>query len=140
MSCFFKPNTDGLLAVDISSSRSSSHCQESPDQGRPIQEASHSTPHQHTNPNSHSLSNSVSLSLDHAAAKEMFVPQGPSSIETLLTNIQGLLKVAADNARQQEEVCGRRKAVWQGYDYDEDYVGNADNDDGYDDMCQRFSV
>ena len=87
--------TDGLLAVDISSSRtSSSHCPSvSPERERPI----HST-------HSHPLSNSTSISLDHAtAAREMLSHHGPSSIETLLTNIQGLLKVAADNARQQEK-------------------------------------
>ena len=88
--------TDGLLAVDISSSRtSSSHCPSvSPERERPI----HSTVH------SHPLTNSTSLSLDHAAAaREIMSHHGPSSIETLLTNIQGLLKVAADNARQQEK-------------------------------------
>ncbi|XP_033631334.1 dachshund homolog 1-like isoform X4 [Asterias rubens] len=87
---------NGLLAVDISSSRtSSSHCPSvSPERERPI----HSTVH------SHPLTNSTSLSLDHAAAaREIMSHHGPSSIETLLTNIQGLLKVAADNARQQEK-------------------------------------
>lgn len=88
--------TDGLLAVDISSSRtSSSHCPSvSPERERPIHSAAHS----------HPLNNSTSLSLDHAAAaREIMSHHGPSSIETLLTNIQGLLKVAADNARQQEK-------------------------------------
>ncbi|XP_038055086.1 dachshund homolog 1-like [Patiria miniata] len=105
---------NGLLAVDVSSSRSSSsHCNVSPDRERPVQPSSHSTPHPHPHPhhphhhNPHSLSTSMGLSLDRsaaaAAAKEMFAPQGPSSIETLLTNIQGLVKVAADNARQQEK-------------------------------------
>lgn len=36
--------------------------------------------------------------------------QGSSSIETLLRNIQGLLKVAADNARQQERQINLEKA------------------------------
>ncbi|XP_071951801.1 dachshund homolog 1-like isoform X2 [Antedon mediterranea] len=34
---------------------------------------------------------------------ESFSSHGPSQIETLLTNIQGLLKVAAENAKQQEK-------------------------------------
>ncbi|XP_033105956.1 dachshund homolog 1-like isoform X2 [Anneissia japonica] len=34
---------------------------------------------------------------------ETLTSQAPSQIETLLTNIQGLLKVAADNAKQQEK-------------------------------------
>ncbi|XP_022100292.1 dachshund homolog 1-like isoform X4 [Acanthaster planci] len=111
---------NGLLAVDVSSSRSSSHCQDSPERERSVQPSSHSTPHPHPHPhphlhhNPHSLSNSLGLSLDHstasAAAKEMFPPQGPSSIETLLTNIQGLLKVAADNARQQEKHINLERA------------------------------
>ncbi|XP_071787313.1 dachshund homolog 1-like isoform X4 [Asterias amurensis] len=87
---------NGLLAVDISSSRtSSSHCPSvSPERERPI----------HSSVHSHPLTNSTSLSLDHAAAaREIMSHHGPSSIETLLTNIQGLLKVAADNARQQEK-------------------------------------
>ncbi|KAL0203655.1 hypothetical protein M9458_001673, partial [Cirrhinus mrigala] len=33
----------------------------------------------------------------------LLFPEGLSSIETLLTNIQGLLKVAIDNARAQEK-------------------------------------
>lgn len=38
-----------------------------------------------------------------STAGDLLSAQGPSSMETLLTNIQGLLKVAADNARQQEK-------------------------------------
>lgn len=37
-----------------------------------------------------------------------------SSTETLLRNIQGLLKVAADNARQQERQINYEKGQWQG--------------------------
>ncbi|XP_078602812.1 dachshund homolog 1-like isoform X1 [Branchiostoma floridae x Branchiostoma japonicum] len=39
-----------------------------------------------------------------------FLPENISSTETLLTNIQGLLKVAADNARQQEKQVTMEKA------------------------------
>lgn len=38
-----------------------------------------------------------------------------SSTETLLRNIQGLLKVAADNARQQERQINYEKGQWQGF-------------------------
>ena len=38
-----------------------------------------------------------------------------SSTETLLRNIQGLLKVAADNARQQEKQINYEKGQWQGF-------------------------
>lgn len=37
------------------------------------------------------------------------------STETLLRNIQGLLKVAADNARQQEKQINYEKGQWQGF-------------------------
>ncbi|XP_022256466.1 dachshund homolog 1-like [Limulus polyphemus] len=39
--------------------------------------------------------------------------QAVSSIETLLRNIQGLLKVAADNARQQERQINIEKVIYQ---------------------------
>ncbi|XP_071846277.1 dachshund homolog 1-like isoform X2 [Apostichopus japonicus] len=52
-----------------------------------------------------SPSNPDSMSFHRAlsSASDILSSQGPSSMETLLTNIQGLLKVAADNARQQEK-------------------------------------
>lgn len=37
--------------------------------------------------------------------------EGYSSIETLLMNIQGLLKVAAENARHQERKTGLEKGI-----------------------------
>ena len=37
--------------------------------------------------------------------------EGYSSIETLLMNIQGLLKVAAENARHQERKTGMEKGI-----------------------------
>lgn len=42
-------------------------------------------------------------------------PTSVSSTETLLRNIQGLLKVAADNARQQEKQINYEKGQWQGF-------------------------
>lgn len=42
-------------------------------------------------------------------------PSSVSSTETLLRNIQGLLKVAADNARQQEKQINYEKGQWQGF-------------------------
>ena len=38
-----------------------------------------------------------------------------SSTESLLRKIQGLLKVAADNARQQEKQINYEKGQWQGF-------------------------
>lgn len=37
------------------------------------------------------------------------------SVSTLLRNIQGLLKVAADNAREQEKQINYEKGQWQGF-------------------------
>ena len=42
-------------------------------------------------------------------------PASVSSTETLLRNIQGLLKVAADNARQLEKQINYEKGQWQGF-------------------------
>lgn len=53
-----------------------------------------------------------------ALAAAASVPNGQdpnlSSTETLLRNIQGLLKVAADNARQQERQINFEKGKWCG--------------------------
>ncbi|XP_078683185.1 dachshund homolog 1-like isoform X6 [Branchiostoma floridae x Branchiostoma belcheri] len=58
-------------------------------------------------PDSHSEGNPPLQSLVGMAP---FLPENISSTETLLTNIQGLLKVAADNARQQEKQVSMEKA------------------------------
>ncbi|XP_072040475.1 dachshund homolog 1-like isoform X2 [Amphiura filiformis] len=51
------------------------------------------------------------LTLDRGpSAAELLVSQGASSIETLLTNIQGLLKVATDNARQVDKQTNLERA------------------------------
>lgn len=67
-----------------------------------------------TNPESESRQQALNYStLAAAAVAANNVPNGQdpnlSSTETLLRNIQGLLKVAADNARQQERQIGFEK-------------------------------
>lgn len=60
------------------------------------------------------------LNYSQIASAAVAVTQGGqdpsvSSTETLLRNIQGLLKVAADNARQQERQINYEKGQWQGF-------------------------
>ncbi|KAH0569095.1 hypothetical protein KQX54_021803 [Cotesia glomerata] len=60
------------------------------------------------------------LNYSQIASAAVAVSQGAqdpsvSSTETLLRNIQGLLKVAADNARQQERQINYEKGQWQGF-------------------------
>lgn len=60
------------------------------------------------------------LNYSQIASAAVAVSQGGqdpsvSSTETLLRNIQGLLKVAADNARQQERQINYEKGQWQGF-------------------------
>ncbi|XP_077984406.1 dachshund homolog 1-like isoform X2 [Glandiceps talaboti] len=80
--------------------RKSYHKQNSPDITRHSIEARHSKSNEKLNSGSSSYNQSMSYS----------IPENTSSIETLLTNIQGLLKVAADNARQQEKQVNLEKA------------------------------
>ena len=59
------------------------------------------------------------LNYSQIASEAVAVSQGGqdpsvSSTETLLRNIQGLLKVAADNARQQERQINYEKGQWHG--------------------------
>lgn len=60
------------------------------------------------------------LNYSQIASAAVAVSQGAqdpsvSSTETLLRNIQGLLKVAADNARQQERQINYEKGQWRGF-------------------------
>lgn len=60
------------------------------------------------------------LNYSQIASAAVAVSQGGqdpsvSSTETLLRNIQGLLKVAADNARQQERQINYEKGQWHGF-------------------------
>lgn len=60
------------------------------------------------------------LNYSQIASAAVAVSQGGqdlsvSSTETLLRNIQGLLKVAADNARQQERQINYEKGQWQSF-------------------------
>ncbi|XP_078721031.1 dachshund homolog 1-like isoform X5 [Lampetra fluviatilis] len=57
----------------------------------------------------HSLASLAQLHADFPAAAFLF-PDGLSSTETLLTNIQGLLKVAADSARAQDKQAQLEKS------------------------------
>lgn len=73
-----------------------------------------------TNPESESRQQALNYStLAAAAVAANNVPNGQdpnlSSTETLLRNIQGLLKVAADNARQQERQIGFEKGKFSIY-------------------------
>lgn len=60
------------------------------------------------------------LNYSQIASAAVAVSQGGqdpsvSSTETLLRNIQGLLEVAADNARRQERKINHEKGQWQGF-------------------------
>lgn len=80
--------SDGQIAVDVSNSGGTTHSNSALERLA----ASAANHHHHQTP---------TLTLDRGpSATELLVSQGASSIETLLTNIQGLLKVATDNARQ----------------------------------------
>ncbi|XP_041454317.1 dachshund homolog 1-like isoform X3 [Lytechinus variegatus] len=55
--------------------------------------------------------NQSGMPMSGLTASDMLSHQvGPSSMETLLTNIQGLLKVASDNARQRDKQINLEKA------------------------------
>nr|XP_006824866.1 PREDICTED: dachshund homolog 1 isoform X1 [Saccoglossus kowalevskii] len=66
--------------------------------------------HQHSTESEKISSIGNGLNYNQTAAALYNIPENTSSIETLLTNIQGLLKVAADNARQQEKQINLEKA------------------------------
>ncbi|XP_026680914.1 dachshund homolog 2-like, partial [Diaphorina citri] len=64
-----------------------------------------------TNPHTHALNYSaLAGSISPTSVLPNVDPSSVSSTETLLRNIQGLLKVAADNARQQERQINYEKA------------------------------